>query len=76
MVVCMGIVLLVVIVIFGMGKVVAECLFQWWLGKDILPSSWPMFMAYLDNHVPQRVIKIVRWFLPIGWCSQGKSLSF
>ncbi|XP_019159929.1 PREDICTED: uncharacterized protein LOC109156533 [Ipomoea nil] len=51
-------------VMHGVAKGVAECLFRRWPMQHILPSNWRTIVAYLEAHVPRRVIRSVRWFPP------------
>ncbi|XP_019172672.1 PREDICTED: uncharacterized protein LOC109168072 [Ipomoea nil] len=48
-------------VMFGVARGVAECLFRRW---HILPPSWRTIVAYLEVHVPRRLVRAVRWTPP------------
>ncbi|XP_019183928.1 PREDICTED: uncharacterized protein LOC109178830 [Ipomoea nil] len=50
----------------GVAKGVAECLFRRWPKQHILPSNWRTIVAYLEAHVPRRVIRMVRWSPPVA----------
>ncbi|XP_019183220.1 PREDICTED: uncharacterized protein LOC109178127 [Ipomoea nil] len=53
-------------VMHGVAKGVAECLFRRWPVQHILPSNWRTIVAYLEAHVPRRVIRTVRWSPPVA----------
>ncbi|XP_031111979.1 uncharacterized protein LOC116015953 [Ipomoea triloba] len=51
-------------VMFGVARGVAECLFRKWPTAHILPPNWRTIVAYLEAHVPRRVVRAIRWAPP------------